>query len=346
MPVPRIRQLAITLAIALPLAGSLALGERLTRPDAALLEEALNAEREVLHPEGAAPGEQDHYPIDMRTMVERIRSGAFSTPPLDPAGVPWVLYKEDDTGQDDSVRHYNPVTVAQYALGLYEMHLHGDEKALADFLVQARWLKDRMTPEGRLEYRFDYLPRGLESGWISAMAQGEAISVLVRAHRVTSDAAFLDAARLAYTPLDTPVSRGGVLLLDGEDTWLEEYPQEPPSHVLNGHIFALWGVRDLHLATGEESIGARYDAAADTLARHLPEYERDGWLLYQLGEPGPARRQYYGLQLDQVRALALMTGDARFEEAARRWALPFEQPLVWRAGRAWARAVERVGVGR
>ena len=65
----------------------------------------------------------------------------------------------------------------------------------------------------------------LESGWVSAMAQGHGISMMVRAAQVTSDASYWTAAQRALTPFKKMTHEGGVRNnLMGKFTWFEEYP--------------------------------------------------------------------------------------------------------------------------
>ena len=43
--------------------------------------------------------------------------------------------------------------------------------------------------------------------------------------------------------------QGGVLIREGDDgAWLEEVVVDPPTHILNGFLWAIWGVRDYAVA--------------------------------------------------------------------------------------------------
>ena len=71
------------------------------------------------------------------------------------------------------------------------------------------------------------------------MGQGQAASVLLRAHSLTGRAEYLESARGALAPLLTDVEHGGVMrTIDGVGV-LEEDPAELPAAVLNGWIFSL-----------------------------------------------------------------------------------------------------------
>lgn len=336
------RALLITAFVIASLALVVAGCWRATRTDRERLRDAATGLHQPLHLEGLGPDEPDHYPIDMRPFAPHIEAGRAADPPFDPDGVVWVDHWQADPETGRKPRVYNPVTIAQYALGEYERHLHGEEPTLAAFFAQARWLRDAMTRDGRLEYHYSYGARGLQAPWVSAMSQGEAISVLVRAWRATGDETWLDAARLAYVPLTVPVAEGGTMIADGDDLWLEEYPHDPPSHVFNGHAFAAFGIRDLWLATGEEEYRDAWERSTRTLGAHLADYEHDGWLRYDVYPGTIARSYYYELQLDQTRALAALTDDPAFDQAAERWAEPIDSPGVYLLGRLYDRAIGRL----
>ncbi|MDY0340158.1 MAG: D-glucuronyl C5-epimerase family protein, partial [Coriobacteriia bacterium] len=94
--------------------------------------------------------------------------------------------------------------------------------------------------------------------------------------------------------------------------------------------------------TGDEEAAVLFEDVVDTLARNLDRYEADGWVKYQLSDDSWATKTYYGLHIEQLRALAALTGDEGFEERADAWAYPFEHERRWLAGRTVARFAERI----
>ena len=83
----------------------------------------------------------------------------------------------------------------------------------------------------------------LRSPWTSALATGNAMSALLRGWQLFDDDRYRAAAGVAYDALHEP--RTGIAIFDGDELWYEEYPGDPPLHVLNGHIYALLGVVDI-----------------------------------------------------------------------------------------------------
>jgi heparosan-N-sulfate-glucuronate 5-epimerase len=218
---------------------------------------------------------------------------------------------------------YNPVAVAQWGLHFYENWLHtGSDAELGDLMVQADWLRRIQDDQGRFPYSYE--KRGAKAPWYSAMAQGLGISVLLRAYHVSGDGTFLTAAQRAVLPFGKNVADGGVVTEDGK--WLEEYPDS--HHVLNGSIFAAFGLYDMMRATGRVSStpGPALTLAEKTwrtfttnLASNLGRYESHGAILYETGGLNFCHITYFDLHLRQLRELTQLTGMPVFAKTARRW---------------------------
>lgn len=136
------------------------------------------------------------------------------------------------------------VATAQFGLGCLERYHHGEgEEWLETAIKVAGHLlsgqdSDGAWPHGmRMPHTYYLLPP-----WISAMAQGEGASVLIRLHAITGDERYREAAIKAMLPMDVPTSSGGARAQLGGGYFPEEYPTEPGSYVLNGALFALWGL--------------------------------------------------------------------------------------------------------
>ena len=123
-------------------------------------------------------------------------------------------------------------------------------------MLSADWLVENLesNPWGIAvwNHHFDFEYRDtLKAPWYSALAQGQGLSLRVRAHKETNDPTYLDTGRRAFEAFLLPVDKGGVTWeWPAGDIWFEEYLLDPPTHILNGFIWALWGVYDYSLATG------------------------------------------------------------------------------------------------
>jgi heparosan-N-sulfate-glucuronate 5-epimerase len=227
---------------------------------------------------------------------------------------------------------------AQWALGCHEHWLETRDR---------RWL-DAMRTGGELLIRHIDADGGLRHTYLlghtfpllppslSAMAQGQAASVLVRLQLETGDDRFGDAALRVLEPLYVDTPAGGTRAwLDG-GPWLEEYPTDPPSYVLNGGIFAIWGLYDAALGLGDARARAEFDACAGTLARNVHRWDTGRWSRYDLF-PHPflvnvASLAYHALHTNQLRAMQRIAPREEVAPVLRR----FEDYAASRALRARA----------
>jgi heparosan-N-sulfate-glucuronate 5-epimerase len=229
------------------------------------------------------------------------------------------------------------IPIAQAALGYWDLRLDGREDADEPFLVLADWLMARAEPgAGGTVWRVDkpLVKYGLAPGWASGMAQGQAASVLLRAHALTGRDDYLETARAALPPLLLPVSAGGLQSeLDGV-TVLEEYPTERPAAILNGWIFALFGVHELATVAGMPEARELFDRSAAGLVTLLPRYDNGWWSLYSLydhGSPDLAKPFYQRLHPVMLDALALIHPAPELSEYAERWRTQLTKPAIARA---------------
>jgi hypothetical protein len=171
-------------------------------------------------------------------------------------------------------------------------------------------------------FDWEYRTR-LKAPWFSALAQGQGISLLVRAHRETGKEAYLDAAQRAFVTFLTNVDEGGVVYTNEDGhTWFEEYIVFPPTHILNGFIWASWGVYDYFLATGDPRAEDLFDQAMRTLAVNLQRYDVGFWSLYE--QSGTRLKMlaspfYHRLHIVQLKVLYRLTGEEIFRDFATRW---------------------------
>jgi hypothetical protein len=243
--------------------------------------------------------------------------------PFDDEGVPMLDY-HGDVG-----RQYNPIAIAQYALGHYNALMRTGAPTHRDrFETCARWLlanllpNDQGVPVWAHHFDFEYF-RTLAAPWHSGLAQGVGLSVLVRAHALFGDDRYLVAAHAAFESLRTPIEEGGVLYTDPSgDIWIEEYIVSPPTHILNGFLWALWGVNDYRVATGRPEAAQFFDRCIRTVKRNLPRYDNGFWSLYELTpQPiqSPCSPFYHRLHLIQLEVMHALTNDPLFLEYRDRW---------------------------
>ena len=217
-------------------------------------------------------------------------------------------------GLVDNVTLSNNAHLAQFYYAANWLVLHQDDKGGWPIYVT------RKLASGKLE---------LPPGWYSAMAQGQAMSLLVRAYLRTNNIKYLDSAIKAMRLLDIPSKDGGVLAVFAEKyPWYEEYPTTPHSFVLNGFIYSLLGLYDVKMVALEEGATEAdrlYRAGLSSLIKMLPLYDTGSGSIYDLRHftlgtaPNLARWDYHATHINQLLLLSTIEPDAIFSETAKRW---------------------------
>jgi len=250
-------------------------------------------------------------------------SKAHYTGPFDDNGIPLLNY-HGDTGLQ-----YNPIAISQYGLGNHARFLtQRDEQARNKFVAVADWLVAKLEQNESgiwvWNHHFDWEYRTpLKAPWYSGLAQGQGISMLVRAYRETDDDRYMEAAERAFESFTKPTDQGGVSHLDGEgDYWIEEYIVSPPTHILNGFIWASWGLHDFFLATKNQQAEELFQKSINTIAKNLPLFDIGFWSLYE--QSGTRLKMiaspfYHQLHIVQLDVLHKLTGQEIFADYSRRW---------------------------
>lgn len=216
------------------------------------------------------------------------------------------------------------VPVAQYGLGCYERWLAGEGDVwLQSALDTAGHLVNCQEPDGRwLHHKAFPHTFALRPPWVCAMAQGEAASLLVRAHLETGKEAYAQAASRAVVSLTRSVAQGGVCAEVEDGLWPEEFPASPPALVLNGAIFAWWGLRDVGIGLDDARAAEAFEAGVDLLARNIHRFDTGAWSLYCLRRfpvAPVASSFYHQLHIDQLTAMNHLSPRPQLEAMRERW---------------------------
>lgn len=262
--------------------------------------------------------------------------------PFDENGIPLLDYLAT-VG-----RQFNPIAIAQYALANFNFFKRTGIALYSDkFLSNADWLLDNLqeTSHGTYlwphHFDFEYF-RPLVAPWYSGLAQGQGLSVLVRAFAETSDGKYESAMASVFQSLCLTINKGGVLYIDGQDyVWIEEYLVDPPTHILNGFLWALWGVYDYFLLTRSRGAKELLDTCTRTVLTHLPNYDAGFWSYYELTPQrikSLASPFYHRLHIVQLHIMHRLTGYPEFLQYAGRWeeyarnSLYRTMALIYKAG--------------
>lgn len=212
---------------------------------------------------------------------------------------------------------YIPVTIAQYALGNYDRFIDtNDEKYIKVVKKCADWFVDNII-ELTLEnkgyiHEHDQEIYKIKAPWFSALAQAQAISVLSRYYSYSNDTKYLSTAKEILKSFEINVKDKGIFTLLNNDYFYEEYPSEVSSYVLNGFIFALWGLLDLYIVSNDKKAKELYDKGVITLEKniHLYNIKWLGWSRYDLYPfkiSNITSIFYHKLHVEQLKAMYRLT---------------------------------------
>jgi heparosan-N-sulfate-glucuronate 5-epimerase len=196
-----------------------------------------------------------------------------------------------------------PTTRLQKALGHWDRWVISGrirQDHLDAFLDLATWALEAQDDMGG--WNVWPLLQIASSSPYSAMTQGQAISVLLRAASASGKAEFESAARHGLEPLLRPIESGGTARSTASGIILEEHPSSEPSTVLNGWIFALFGLQDFVVASGSAEVAAALDGSMGTLVTLLPRFDAAYWSYYDLRN-SIASPFYHRLHIAQLRSL-------------------------------------------
>ena len=230
-----------------------------------------------------------------------------------------------DTGE----KIFFSIGVFQYGLAAYDLYLKTRDKLYADKLIAcADWAVDNQQEDG---------------GWVtfaykdkehpySSMAQGEGISMLIRAHILTEKEAYLEAAVKAKEFMLKPVSEGGTAEYAGADVLLYEYT--PNAVILNGWIFSLWGLYDYCKYVKDVQVQRVLEATLTSLRKRLPAFDMKYWSKYEDGKR-VCSPFYHKLHIAQMNVMYDLFSDEVYREYARKWEK--DQNSVWKPKIAFVR---------
>lgn len=161
------------------------------------------------------------------------------------------------------------------ANGLWSSRKHDTE--FADLVSESVSLAGNRAGGIGFEYLFPF--DGGNPPWVSGLAQGTALTALVRAGARFKDREYYDAARsaIAIFRLAPPE---GVAQATAAGMHYLQYSFAPRLHILNGFIQSLNGLFDYAKILDDEEGRALFAAGSAQAAVELPNYDTGGWSLY------------------------------------------------------------------
>lgn len=233
-------------------------------------------------------------------------------------------------------RYFHPVGQAQLALSMHNnWKVKGDDAYLEHCELNGEDILENATEHDGalwLPYGFDFPLHGdpentIHADWWSGMAQGQVLSLMCRLAGDTGDRKWRNAADSIFESFlrihsfdSVPADHPWTVFVDANGyLWFEEYAGDvEPMRVLNGHIFALYGLYDYWALTGDNRAARLFDGGAETVLEYVPQLRVPGepsWYGMRIQDNPVAQSEgYHRIHIGQLSMLALMTGDDRFED--------------------------------
>lgn len=211
-----------------------------------------------------------------------------------------------------------PIDIFLYALGNVDRYIYDyDRQARAKVERVARWMLTQMSSSGAFDHKWKEMePQQEFYSSNSAMGQGLALSFAIRVvkYRLCKDPVVLQQLQEAIIRIKdnmlTPVQQGGCFLENGKGIFFMEFPRKDGNIVLNGWIFAVFGLYDFMNYQNDATVERTFRRTITTLEGVLPEFHLpSGWALYD--NMGRVCSPFYqDLQAALLEALYLITGSA------------------------------------
>lgn len=216
-----------------------------------------------------------------------------------------------------NVETYFPITIFQYALGLYDLYLIENKKEyLEKFINIADWTIANQENDGMWDCMGKLKDKAHETQ--SSMCQSEGVSVLLRAYVETNEMKYYKAATKAIDFMIKDINKGGTCLYKNGEVIFQEYVSKYNLSVLNGWIFSVFGLFDYTLISPEKKYKEILYRTIDSMSKQLKNYDRKYWSNYDL-KGTIASPSYHDIHIKQLEILYELFGKEEFKFFANKW---------------------------
>lgn len=208
---------------------------------------------------------------------------------------------------EDGSRVYFPTAIFQYGLGAYDMYLEThDDNYKNRFYTAVKWAIENQKLDGSWENFYFSQP----DHPFSCMSQGEGASLLIRAFVEYSNDKYLLAANKAIDFMLSSTKK--TISFDNLDLIFLEYTNKSP--VLNGWIFAIFGLYDFMLISKEDKYINIFEESVQSLKKYLNDFDMRYWSSYNMNNSIISSRFYHKLHIALLDAMYIITKDDLFKE--------------------------------
>ncbi len=213
---------------------------------------------------------------------------------------------------------YNPLAIAQYGLININNYLKTNENdsliiawKMLDFLLDKACKKHEAL---WFPYDVDFQKFKLIAPWYSGITQAHILCLMLRLYRLAPTAHLQEQIKQVYNSLLIPQEEGGFLSKTPEGyLWIEEYPSQTNSYVLNGFIFCIIALCEYQLTFPEKDINEIIYQLTVSLIKSLHQYKRGNFWRYSRLHNTLSNIEYQGLYVHLFKHLRTLTNNEAFK---------------------------------
>jgi hypothetical protein len=262
------------------------------------------------------------YPLDLSCMFDIY---PFNSIAFDKDGIFQFDYSVVPQPNNSLGKQYNITYISKWALSSLQKYLRTNNNSYKDdFLRHAEWLRDHASERNEFivwEAGFDWDLYGirLRKSRVSSMDQGLAISVMVRAYKLTKDRTYYELAKRAIKFYEVSLDEGGFRCeFKPGYIFYEAFPARPISKTLDCFLFSLFGLYDFYLIEKDTQAKNFFEEGMKTLLDNIQYWDYKGiWSRFNAFYLSPP--WYHKMNFCWLKIFYKITKDERLSIKAKRW---------------------------
>lgn len=179
-----------------------------------------------------------------------------------------------------------------------------------------------------LPYDFNWTHYSATAPWYSALAQAEALPLLVHAYNLTGLKIYNSTAEGILNSFFVEVRDGGVTYKDQNGWWYELYSDKGSKNprVLNGMLWTLMALNQYENITGDPRGKFLFNQGIQSLKSNLDRYDSKNQSFYDILKK-PADFNYHNIHVKLLAELYNITGEKSFLLMSEKWSkMPIKKP--------------------
>ena len=276
-----------------------------------------------IHPESLT-GEIGRYPFS-------VEGKADFPGELNEEGVP-IIYL-------GGVARAHPITVVMFGLGSHDAFMATrNERYREQMMHVLAWMERHAVSLGDgigWANENDIPAFGLKPPWFSAITQGFALSLFVRANQLDRNGPWARLSHQTWLGFNCPVEDGGFCRKVQDGVIYEEYPCAQLDCVFNGMCFALIGLWEAWRSGTVPEAEQSFKSGVAGFYQYLPDFDQNGWSRYSLnpclGKPLLASPYYQRANALLAQIIGMISNESQFLIYGEKW-LKASRSIIRRIG--------------